>query len=78
MGVIGLILVYSSSHAIALQKKLAAAGLSAQLSTIPRGVSSDCGVCVRFDPAEQPAVEAIVASFPYEIQEIIRYNQHHD
>ena len=68
-----LLLVYTTSHAIGIQKKLEKEGIHAMLSTIPRGVSSDCGMCVRFDGADLEKVNAIVAKLPFEIQEIIPY-----
>lgn len=75
MSEICLILVHTSSHAIALEKKLKAKGIRAELSSIPRGVSSDCGICVRFACVDFGEVERVVQDFPYEIQEILRYTQ---
>jgi hypothetical protein len=41
------ILVASTSHAIAIEKTLKNAGLECRLVPVPRSLSSDCGVSVR-------------------------------
>lgn len=68
-----LLLVYSSSHAIGIQRKLEKMGVRAALSSIPRGVSSDCGMCVRFDGADLDQVQKLVEGLPFEIQGIIPF-----
>lgn len=68
-----LLLVFTTSHAIGIQKKLEKEGIHATLSTIPRGVSSDCGMCVRFDGTDLEKVQEIVDHIPFEIQEIIPF-----
>ncbi|MEE8389586.1 MAG: DUF3343 domain-containing protein [Anaerolineae bacterium] len=55
-----LILVYSTSYALRAEKVLAEAGISCKLIPVPRHLSSDCGVCVRIEQAEQePALGAL-------------------
>lgn len=66
-----LILVHTSSHAISIERKLKDAGISCKLSSIPRNISSDCGICVRFNSANLEQVEKIVRELPFEIVEII-------
>lgn len=68
-----LLLVFTTSHAIGIQKKLEKEGIHATLSTIPRGVSSDCGMCVRFDGADLEKVREIVSQLPFEIQAVIPF-----
>jgi hypothetical protein len=43
------VLVYSTSQALRIEKLFAEQGLSCKLVPVPRHLSSDCGVCVRFD-----------------------------
>lgn len=43
------ILVYSTSHAICIEKLLKDLGVTCRLIPVPRHLSSDCGVCVRID-----------------------------
>jgi hypothetical protein len=43
------ILVYSTSHAIRIEKLLNEIGVPCRLVPVPRHLSSDCGVCVRID-----------------------------
>jgi hypothetical protein len=49
------ILVYSTSYALRAEKVLAEAGISCKLVPVPRHLSSDCGVCVRIERADQQA-----------------------
>ena len=41
------ILVYSTSHAIRIEKLLKEISVPCKLVPVPRHLSSDCGVCVR-------------------------------
>ena len=50
------ILVYSTSYALRAEKVLAEAGISCKLIPVPRHLSSDCGVCVRIEQADQETV----------------------
>ena len=50
------ILVYSTSYALRAEKVLAEAGIPCKLIPVPRHLSSDCGVCVRIERADQEAV----------------------
>ena len=49
------ILVYSTSYALRAEKVLAEAGIPCKLIPVPRHLSSDCGVCVRIERADQEA-----------------------
>lgn len=56
------LLVYSTSHAIRIEKILTHSGTACKLVPVPRHLSSDCGICVRFRSADEDiltqAVEA--------------------
>ena len=57
------ILVHSTSYALRVEKTLAQAGILCKLIPVPRHLSSDCGVCVRIDRADQPvALQALEAT----------------
>lgn len=43
----GIILVYSTSHALKGERVLKAAGIPHKLIPVPRHISSDCGSCLR-------------------------------
>lgn len=64
------ILVYSTSHAIRLEKSFLAAGIPCKLVPVPRHLSSDCGVCVRFAHADIDAVMQVIAQQKMEIERI--------
>lgn len=57
------ILVYSTSRAVRAEKVLAEAEISCKLIPVPRHLSSDCGVCVRIERADQEtALQALEAA----------------
>ena len=57
------VLVYSTSYAIRAEHVLNGAGISSKLIPVPRHLSSDCGVCVRIERADQEAaLEALEAA----------------
>jgi hypothetical protein len=47
------ILVYSTSYALQIERLLQRAGVTTRLIPVPRHLSSDCGVCVRILRADQ-------------------------
>jgi hypothetical protein len=49
------IIVYSTNHALRVEQTLHRAGIACKLIPVPRHISSDCGVCVRIERADQPA-----------------------
>ncbi len=52
-----LIALFSSvSHAMKAEKILKRAAISHKIIPIPRQISSDCGVCIRFLPEQKSAV----------------------
>ena len=66
-----ILLVHTSGHAFSIEKALKKRGISCRLTPIPRKVSSDCGICVRFATSEIENVKSFVESLPFEIQGII-------
>lgn len=66
-----LVLIYTSGHAFMLEKKLKEQGIAVRLGPIPRGISSDCGVCAYFYKDDLAAVQSCVAGLPFEIQGIV-------
>lgn len=54
------ILVYSTTHALQIEKLLRERGLDCKLVPVPRHLSSDCGVCVRLSRSDLPAARAAV------------------
>ncbi len=64
------ILVDSTSHAIQLEKLLTAQKILCKLIPVPRYLSSDCGVCVRFPGEVRSVVEGLVAEKKIRIQSI--------
>jgi hypothetical protein len=54
------ILFPSVHHVLRAEKLLKEAGLPCKLIPIPRNLSSDCGVCLRFDAPSRPRIEEIL------------------
>jgi bacterioferritin-associated ferredoxin len=65
------ILVYSTSHAMRIEKLLAERGITCKLIPVPRQISSDCGVCVRILRAHTEAARETVKAAKIEIQGIV-------
>ncbi len=64
------ILVYSTSHAIKVEKKLKERDIDCKLVPVPRSLSSDCGICVRFRARNEGTVKKIVEEMKIETQGI--------
>jgi len=62
------ILVYSTSHAIKIEKLLVKAGVTCKLVPVPRNLSSDCGVCVRINSDDNETARTVVTDCGIEIQ----------
>ena len=56
----GVVLFESTSLAILAEKLIKAAQISCKLIPIPRHLSSDCGVCLRFSVGAKDQVESIL------------------
>jgi hypothetical protein len=50
----------SVSHALSAEKMIKAAGIDGKLIHVPRHLSSDCGVCLRFSANAKERVENIL------------------
>jgi hypothetical protein len=61
------IVVYSTSHALMIEKLLQEDGVGCQLVPVPRHISSDCGVCVRIDQVDASAAEEAIRHMKIEI-----------
>jgi hypothetical protein len=64
------ILVYSTSHAVRIEKLLAERGISCKMIPVPRQISSDCGVCVRILQACVAVAREAIEAAKIEIQGI--------
>ena len=52
----GVVLFYSVSGALLAEKLLKKEGIEYKLIPVPRHISSDCGVCIRFLSQNEPQV----------------------
>lgn len=66
------VVVYSTSHALQIEKLLAQHNLASRLVPVPRQLSSDCGVCVRVEAAQAEAVAQLVRASAIEIEGVYR------
>jgi hypothetical protein len=64
------IIVYSTGHAIRLEKLLQGQGIACKMIPVPRQISSNCGVCVRVLRAEVEAASQVIAAAQLEIEGI--------
>ena len=71
VGSYAVVLVYSTSHAIRIEKLLRDRKVESKLIPVPRQISSDCGVCVRIARDEIEAARAVILAAKIEIQDII-------
>ncbi len=63
------ILFKSVSYALKAENILKSEGLPYKLIPVPKQISSDCGICLRFDPTFQNKIKAALAN-KVEIEEI--------
>jgi len=54
------LLVYSVNHALKIEKLMKAQNTSCRLVPVPRHLSSDCGICIRFSGCDIEAVSDAV------------------
>ena len=62
------ILVWSTSHAMRVERILERAGITCRLIPVPRHLSSDCGVCARIDRADAETARLLVEQAGVEIE----------
>ena len=68
----GVVLFYSTSAAIRAEKLTKGAGLKVKLIPVPRQLSSDCGISLRFEWAQADEVRSVLEAKGVEIQGIHR------
>ncbi|MDD3249231.1 MAG: DUF3343 domain-containing protein [Smithella sp.] len=54
------VLVESVSHALGAEKIIKDAGIGCKLIHVPRHLSSDCGICLRFRAEDRQRVETLL------------------
>jgi hypothetical protein len=64
------VLFYSTSGAIRAEKLAKKADLKVKLIPVPRHLSSDCGVCLRFESTQEENLRAILEASRVEFEEI--------
>jgi len=69
-GEFGVILVPSTSAALRGEKVLQRAGLQVKLIPVPREISSNCGISIRFAWSEREQVETALAESKVSIDSI--------
>jgi hypothetical protein len=57
------------SYVLKAEKILKKEGLTHKLIPVPKHISSDCGICLRFEPALQSKIEAALLN-KVEVEEI--------
>jgi hypothetical protein len=70
-GMYGVALFGSTQRVLKAEKLLKGAGLTIKLIPVPRQISSDCGVCLRFAWLDRSEVEAILASHAVDLDAIV-------
>ncbi|MFO7697531.1 MAG: DUF3343 domain-containing protein [Anaerolineae bacterium] len=68
----GVVLLPSTSAALRSEKVLLRAGLEVKLIPVPREISSNCGIAVRFVWPEREQVETVLGAANVEIDSIHR------
>ncbi|OGO07097.1 MAG: hypothetical protein A2Y61_04525 [Chloroflexi bacterium RBG_13_60_13] len=58
------------SNALRAEKLFKKTGIAVRLVPVPRQLSSDCGICLRFDRPDESRVRAILDNRQIEIQGI--------
>jgi hypothetical protein len=52
-----MVLLFNSvTHALTAEKLLKAQGLTFKVIPVPKAISSDCGICIRFDPGDESLI----------------------
>jgi hypothetical protein len=65
----GVVLFHSTSGALMAEKLFKKEGIAYKIIPVPRHLSSDCGVCIRFSSQDEPLVRKTLAD-KLEIQSI--------
>jgi len=64
------VLFYSTSGALQAEKLLKKESIATKLIPVPRHLSSDCGICLRFEQSEETRVKVILEERQVDIQGI--------
>jgi len=64
------VLFYSTSGALQAEKLLKKESIATKLIPVPRHLSSDCGICLRFEQSEETRVKVILDKKQVEVQGI--------
>jgi hypothetical protein len=64
------VLFHSMTGALHAEKLFKNSGIAIKLIPVPRHLSSDCGICLRFDRRDETGVREILAREQMEIQGI--------
>lgn len=64
------VLFHSITGALQAEKRLKERGIATKLIPVPRQVSSDCGVCLRFERKDEPEVRRALDDERIDIQGI--------
>ncbi len=70
-----ILLVHTSGHAFSIEKALKKRNIPCRLTPIPRKISSDCGICLRFGKEYLDMVTGFVKTLPFEIQGIMESDE---
>jgi hypothetical protein len=64
------VLFHSITGALQAEKRLKGIGIATKLMPVPRQLSSDCGVCLRFERKGEPEVKSVLEEERIDIQGI--------
>ena len=64
------VLFHSITGALQAEKRLKGKGIATKLIPVPRQLSSDCGVCLRFRSEDEPEVKKALQEERIDIQGI--------
>jgi len=64
------VLFHSITGALQAEKRLKGKGIATKLMPVPRQLSSDCGVCLRFRSEDEPEVKKALEEERIDIQGI--------
>ena len=64
------VIFYSTSVAIKAESLTKKANLKIKLIPVPRNLSSDCGICLRFSNEDKPKIEEILRENKIEYENI--------
>lgn len=69
-GLYAVIIVYSTSQALQIEKLLLGEGITCKLIPVPRQISTNCGVCVRIHRRDREMVLKAITGTQIQIEGI--------